>query len=776
MKFIKVVFNINLDTSFIYKKSGLIEHEKLLFKRVLVPFKNKLSIGFVIEEFNYEDKFQFKVENIVDIIDDNPLISSKEFEFYKWMSEYYIVPVGQIIFNALPAFSVDRFKIIVNPQINYAQLNNGEKKLLELLETENNLKKIQKNFKFFFLTLNSLKNKNIINITRKKQRGKKVKFIEIVDNNNLKLKDFFKSNKILPFEYVKVNLKNFKKYIKEGKLNLIEKNREFLPETLDASFKYFRPEQLNAQQEKIFKAIREDIVKGKFSCHLIFGVTGSGKTEIYLNAIEETLKKGKQVLFLVPEISLTANIGHIILTSFPNYEVIVYHSKISKNTRYEIWKRCAKNEVNIVVGARSALFTPLNNLGLIIVDEEHEQSYKQEDKPRYNARDCAVMKAKLFNATTILGSATPSVQSYYNAKTGKYKFHILKKRVNNQPLPDFKIIDLKNSFGDKIISLELKKEILTTINDNGQVILLLNKKGYASYVICNDCGYVFKCLNCDLTLTYYKSKERLVCSYCDNVYPLPAICPNCEGTHIKYMGKGTEKIVERVVEELKDVRVGRFDAQSTTKQGENVKILKEFNNGNLDILVGTQMLAKGYDFKNVALVGIVTVDNLLNFPDYNSTEKTFQLIIQCAGRAGRGGKKGKVLLQTYSPDNYIFKFSKEYRFEDFYEYELQQRKSAMYPPYYAIAHIIFESININRVKKISNESAKILNEISNNKIVVLGPVESQIKKIRNKFRYSILVKSRYRKTLREACTILLKSLTKVRGVDIKLDIDPISLN
>ena len=772
--YVNVVFNINLSTPFIYKKSSVFKEQSLKFRRVLVPFKNKLQMGFVVEDNVVVEKTSdFKIADVFDVIDNEPVISENEFEFYKWLSEYYIVPIGQTIFNAIPPFSIDHFKIEIiddNPV-----LDEAERELFELIKAGTSLKKSQKNIPFFFSLLNNLKEKKTIEVIKKLPKARKIKFVKLTDKANIELKEVFGSQKLLPVEIVKKSVKGYRKLLKEGTFEIIEKSKAFMPENFDSAFKYFRPEQLNEEQERAWKKVKESIDKDEFETHLIFGITGSGKTEIYLKAIEETLKKSKNVIYLVPEISLTPNVAYILLSNFPDCEIAVYHSKISKNLRYELWNNVNNGKVQIIVGARSALFAPVKNLGLIIVDEEHEQSYKQEDKPRYHGRDCAVMKGKINNAVVILGSATPSVQSYYNAKTGKYKLHVLKNRVNNQPLPDFEIIDLKEYQKETALSEPLKKEIKASVEKGEQVILLINKKGYASYFVCRDCGFIYKCKNCELTLTFYKSLNRLICSYCDNRYPVLKECPECKGHFFKLMGKGTEKIVENTINELDNVKAARFDGESTAKHGESVKILKAFNNREIDVIVGTQMIAKGYDFQNVSLVGIISVDNMLNFPDYNSIEKAFQLIVQCSGRAGRKGKKGKVILQTYSPNNYIFNYCKNYKFEEFYEYELEQRKMFDYPPFCSLVHLIFEGNSKDNVKNFAEKGREILEKISKNRIVILGPVESQIKKIRNKYRFSILLKGKSKRFLRETCMKLEESFKNVRGVILKIDIDPISL-
>ena len=773
--YLKVVFNVNIFDSFTYRKPDFLK-VSLKFRRILVPFRKKLRQGFVIKEFSdVESEFSYNVEEVTDVIDSLPLLSEKDFDFLEWMSDYYVVPLGQIVFNALPSFSTDNYKITVKETDNTI-LTERQKGLINKILEGMSVKKLQRDVPFFLTTLNELMEKNVISLEKKSVKSRNIKFVKLETHHNAELVSVFEKFSLLPFKTAKKKIgRDFNKFLKNNLISIVEKNKYLVPETFDTAFTYERPEKLSEEQLTAWKKIESGIGSHNFNVHLIFGVTGSGKTEIYLKAIEKALKLEKSVIYLVPEISLTSNIAYILSNCFPEYEIGVYHSKITKNFRQELWKDIKNGKIRIVVGARSALFAPVENLGLIIVDEEHEQSYKQEDKPRYHGRDSAVMKGKIWDATVILGSATPSVNSYYNAKTEKYILHVLTKRVNNLPMPEIEIIDLKSFKNNNIITPPLKKEIEERVKRKEQVILLINKKGYSSYILCKDCGYVFKCKNCDITLTYYKSVNKLICTICDNRYPVPKTCPNCNGAFFQAVGKGTEKIVEQVLSELKGVKAERFDAESTSKQGSGTELLKNFNKGETDILVGTQMVAKGYDFKNVSLVGIITVDNMLNFPDYNSVEKTFQLIVQCSGRAGRKNQSGKVILQTYSPDNSIFKFCKNYDFEGFYNYELNQRKSAGYPPFFSVVHIILEGKNETDLERFSEKTANFIFEIMPSDVALLGPVPSKIKKIRNRHRYSILLKSASKKKLNVLCRTVLKKLGRTSAADIKIDIDPVSL-
>ncbi len=713
-KFVKVVLNLNIFSEFVYEVPDIFSFS-LKFKRVYVPFKKKIKIGFVVDEFlGKNEDFNFNIEKVIDVIDYYNLISEKELKFYKWLSDYYITPLGQIIFNALPPVNIESLKLKIKDE-NYLGLNENEQKILNLLRDGYSLKKIQAEISYFFVYLKSLIDNGIIEIKKKQYRISK---------------------------------------------------KDYLSVLAEISYQYFRPEKLNQHQEKVWNSLKDRL--NNFTVNLLFGITGSGKTEIYLKAIKEVLNKNKQIIYLVPEIALTPGLLEVFFENFKDKKIAVIHSKITSNKRNKILTEIANNNIDIVIGARSAIFAPLKKLGLIIVDEEHEQSYKQEDKPRYNARDSAIVKAKIYNCPIILGSATPSLKSWYNAKKGKYFYYEIKNRVNNNPLPEVELIDLKEEKNDKIISEKLKQEILNEIKKKGQVILFLNKKGYASFLFCSSCGYVFKCKNCEISLTYYKSKNSLFCPYCENNYKVDYVCPKCNSPYLRMAGKGTEKIEEKIIHELEGVKVARFDLESTQKKGELEKILKDFNEGEIDIIVGTQMIAKGHDFKNVGLVGVITIDNVLNFPDYTSSERAFQLLVQCSGRAGRGKNKGKVIVQTYNIENYIFQFFKNYDFEGFYEKELEFRKLAKYPPFYNLAHIILEGNTENKVQK---NIKKLFEKINQSDIIKIGPSKSPIFKIRNKYRYSILLKSKSKARLNSCVRNLLNEKLD-SGVDFKIDIDP----
>ena len=714
-KFVKVVLNLNIFSDFVYLVPKEFEDFSFKFKRVFIPFKNKVKIGFVIEEFyEKEEYFEFKVEKVIDLIDKLPIINENEYKFYKWIADYYIVPLGQVIFSAIPSFNINSLKVKVENDKN--NLEKVEKEIVELIKSKIPLSKIQKKIPYFFIYFNRLIEKKVISLTKKSYRITKT---------------------------------------------------DFKVEEFDISYNYKRPERLNIYQQHVWDKLK-NYLKNEFSVHLIFGITGSGKTEIYLKAIEEVFKKEKSIIYLVPEIALTPSLFEIFSKNFPDKKIGIIHSKITQSKKNKLWEEISEGKIDIILGARSAIFAPLKNIGLIIVDEEHETSYKQEEKPRYNARDCAIIKGKIYKIPVILGSATPSIRSYYNAITGKYHYYEILYRANLNPLPEVEIIDMKKEKEDKIISGKLKKEIENSVKNNSQVILFINKKGYASYIFCANCGYVFKCKNCDITLTYFKSKDALYCPYCENYYPKVFTCPNCFSSYLRLGGKGTEKIEEKILNELENVKVARFDLFATSKKGELIKILKRFNKGEIDVIVGTQMIAKGHDFKNVNLVGIITVDNILNFPDYTSSERAFQLLVQCSGRAGRDKNKGKVIIQTFEPENYVYKYFKNYDFKGFYESELKFREVAKYPPYYNLSHIIFESLNYDKLKTCVNEIKKFL-KFKN--VLTLGPSESPIKKIRNKYRFSVLLKSKSRKDLNLAVKKIL-NLKFPSGVDVKVDIDP----
>ncbi len=507
-----------------------------------------------------------------------------------------------------------------------------------------------------------------------------------------------------------------------------------------------RAEKLTEQQEEALRQINSAVRKGKHDRFLIHGVTGSGKTEIYMRAAEEVLKRGQSVIVLVPEISLTGQITERFTGRFGSEDVAVLHSRLSAGERYDQWKKTKDSRAKIVIGARSAVFAPLENIGLIVIDEEHETTYKSDYTPKYDTAEVALkrMQDRDNHGLLILGSATPSVVTYSRSEEGIYRLIKLTERYNKMKLPHIDVVDMRRELKNgnrSIISMKLRGEMKRQLEDGRQVILFLNRRGYSAFISCRTCGYVAKCPHCGLSLTYHKSEDKMICHYCGYTERIPRRCPECGSEYIKYFGSGTEKLEEAVREIFGEYETARVDLDTVRRKGELSGKLKAFREGKTDILIGTQLIAKGLDFRNVGLSGIVSADVSLNIPDFRSAERTFQLITQAAGRAGRGDEAGSVVVQTYSPDNYAVKFAALQDYEGFYKTEMQLRKFLVYPPYSDLFQIVFTSKskeNARRGAEIWYE--KIRERLKNERGNVYRPQEAYMGKIKDIYRYSLLIK------------------------------------
>ncbi len=537
---------------------------------------------------------------------------------------------------------------------------------------------------------------------------------------------------------------------------------------------------LSDDQEGVLQEILPSLVAGQFSPYLLHGVTGSGKTEIYLRLMAVAREMGGGVISLVPEISLTPQLIARVRGRFKEEEIAVIHSGISRSQRARQWQRIQKGEIKIAIGARSALFAPMRDLRLIIVDEEHDGSYKQDERLRYNARDMAIVKAKHSAATVVLGSATPAIQSYYNVRKKKYHYLSLPRRVENRDLPVFKIVDMKTAceenFETPIISNVLLEDMSRTLAAKNQILLFLNRRGFDTVVLCADCGYVFKCLNCELTLTHHAALGLLRCHYCDYAIKTARLCPSCSGSRLRSYGLGTEKLEEEVKRLFPDARVGRMDSDTTAHRGDGEKMLRLLAKRELDIMVGTQMIAKGHDFPGITLVGVVAADLSLNVPDFRAGERTFQMLTQVAGRSGRGDLRGLVVVQTFNPEHYALKRAINHDYHGFYEDEIKLRKTLRYPPYVRIVNLQISSANRER----GREGIEIIGRLAkqavrSNKLAIdiLGPVEAPVSKIRGRYRWQLLLKGQDTKAQMIMIDMIRAEAAKAR-LEVKVDVDPMN--
>lgn len=542
-------------------------------------------------------------------------------------------------------------------------------------------------------------------------------------------------------------------------------------------FEQDQKQQLTYDQQEAYKSILESIQAHRQRTYLLHGVTGSGKTEVYLQTIEEVLKLGRQAMMLVPEIALTPQMVLRFKRRFGD-EVAVLHSGLSKGERYDEWQKIRDGKASVSVGARSSVFAPFKNLGMIIIDEEHESSYKQEDYPRYQARDIAQWRSQYHQCPLILGSATPSLETYARAEKGVYELLSLPNRVNQQALPEIEIVDMRTelSSGNRsMFSEQLRKAIQQRLDKKEQIVLFLNRRGYASFMLCRDCGHVPQCPNCDISLTYHKSTDQLKCHYCGHQEVPPNKCPNCESEHIRQVGTGTQRVEELLQEAFQEARIIRMDVDTTSRKGAHEKLLDDFGAGKGDILLGTQMIAKGLDFPNITLVGVLNADTMLNLPDFRASERTYQLLTQVSGRAGRHEKEGEVIIQTYNPEHYAIKDVQANDYTAFFNKEMNYRKMGKYPPYFFLINFTIAHKEMKKVMEASKHIHKILLQHLTDKALVLGPSPAALSRINNEYRFQILVKYKSEPALHEALKYLddyYHDQYLKEKLSLKIDINP----
>lgn len=519
-----------------------------------------------------------------------------------------------------------------------------------------------------------------------------------------------------------------------------------------------------------------DVKLDKYMTYLLYGVTGSGKTEVYMNLIEKVSRLGKSSLLLVPEISLTTQMIERIYRRFGS-EVAIFHSGLSNGEKYDEYQKIYKGEVKIVVGTRSAIFTPLQNIGLIILDEEHSSTYKQESTPKYNAIDIAKWRGKYNNCPVILGSATPRLEDMYQAVNGKYKLLKLTKRIGKALLPKISLVDMKSELQNKhpIISRLLEEKIEERLQNKEQIMLLLNRRGYSTTVTCRACGFVYKCPHCDITLTFHKDSNSLRCHYCGYTKIKNEVCPSCGGRSLNFMGLGTEKLELELQQMFPLARISRMDVDTTTKKGAYATLINDFANEKFDIMVGTQMISKGLDFPKVTLVGIINADTSLNIPDFRSGEVTYELLSQVSGRAGRKTSNGEVVIQTFNPDNPYIDFVKRNDYKAFYKYEMQFRKNTMYPPFCYLINILITGKDIDLVVKESNNVFNYINKNTSQNTKVYGPNMASIGKISNLYRYQVIIKYKVDKNLFGVLKYLDGMYASNKNVNLDIDINPLKI-
>lgn len=709
--------NKNIDRVFDYSVPDCFLDKIKLGIRVKVPFGKMELEGFVVE---VKDSSDIEVKDILDVIDDEAILNSELLELGKKMQEdtlSTLISCYQIMLpKALKAKNgqvinkkFDTYYYLNKDIVCYGKLSTSQEKIINLcMEKEYVLRK------------------------------------ELVDISLSSLNTLIKKNILLEKKLEHYRLSYNEKI--EPKKELTNDQRSVVDEVL-ANTGYFP--------------------------YLLFGVTGSGKTEVYMELIEDALNKGKTSIVLVPEISLTPQMVLRFQKRFGD-NIAAIHSALSDGEKYDEWRRIVKGEAKIVIGARSAIFAPLNNIGMIIIDEEHSDSYKQDDSnPRYNAKDIALLRGKYHNCPVIMGSATPSLEVFARAKKDVFKLLELPNRINGKSLPHINIVDMNEMISKTKghFSPVLLEAISARLLKNEQIILLLNRRGYSSFVTCKNCGYTFKCPNCDITLTYHKSSRTLRCHYCGYGTKVYDTCPECHEKSINDLGVGTEKVEEELNKLFPESRILRMDFDTTSRKGMHEKMIKAFKNHEYDILLGTQIVSKGLDFDNVSLVGVINADTSLNIPDFRSSETTFSLLAQVAGRAGRSDKEGEVIIQTFNPEHYAIQYTKKHDYLGFYNREMSIRRELKYPPYYYICYV---KISGKDNKYIYEESLKITKLFHNKLInmIILGPSPCTIFKLNNIYRYGIILKYKSEEDLREVLNKVIEHYKDNRNIKIDVNFNP----
>jgi len=767
--------------------------------RVIVPFGPRKIQGFVTS-LKSQSEFK-KLREIIEPMELEPVLNKELLELGDWLTEhtlcFKIFSYQVMLPAALKAKYEKKVKLAEGVQL--ADLLEPLQALFEnkaMVDWEVALK----NGMVPLLQKEAAKGKlEVTYIVKEKVKKKQLKFVrplttvaelkEVIESFPKKAE---KQKQVLSYfvdHFEPVELRKLVAEIKttsstikalvEKKL-LIEYDMEVYRDPFEEkTFKRTKPLPLTNSQQTAIAPILNSIESNRHEVFLLYGVTGSGKTEIYLQSIQEVIERGQEAIVLVPEISLTPQMVNRFKGRFGDL-VAVLHSGLSAGEKYDEWRKIQRKEVKVAVGARSAIFAPFENLGIIIIDEEHETSYKQEEMPRYHARDVAIERAKNYHCPVVLGSATPSLESFARAQKKVYHLLSLPNRMNNQSLPSVEIIDMREELRNgnrSMFSSKLFEMLKDRIEKKQQSVLFLNKRGHSSFVMCRDCGYVMNCPNCDISLTYHRVHEQMKCHYCGYESRVPTQCPECSSEYIRYFGTGTQKVEDELGKILPEARVIRMDVDTTGRKGSHERLLTDFQNGKADILLGTQMIAKGLDFPNITLVGVLSADTMLHLPDFRASEKTFQLLTQVSGRAGRHQLPGEVIIQTYTPEHYSVELAGTQDYDLFYQQEMMMRKTHHYPPFYYLSLI---TVSHEQLMTVVTATEKIVNYVRSqvsNAAVVLGPAASPIPRINNRYRYQCLIKYKREPNLTKMLkTILDQYQTDTKsGLLVTIDVNPFIL-
>ncbi|MDM8539490.1 primosomal protein N' [Desulfococcaceae bacterium HSG9] len=811
---IEIAVALPIDATFTYALPETLVPFARIGMRVLVPFQKRQVTGYILGAAPPITGVatQWQIKNILDIPDETVLFPEAMIPFFKWIADYYCYPLGEVIHTALPGgLNTHSTTVIALTNEGVAALKQNiltpvQKKMALVLENRAcPLKKLKHklNQDISHSLIHTMLKKGWLE-KRQECRGRTLRlktepWVRLICSDIPSDQYFSARQKIIRIleTHREISLKQLKTLtsVKIGLAHFLNKNgyieifnkqvyRDPFGETVTPD----KPRKLtcsgNCSQKQVVDTISRALGKG-FASFLLAGVTGSGKTEVYMHLTAKALKRGESVLVLVPEIALIAQASQRFRARFGK-RIAVLHSALSQGERYDQWIRILKGQVVIVIGARSAIFAPFEKIGLIIVDEEHDTSYKQDSGLHYNSRDMAMVRAKRHGAVVLLGSATPSIQSCYNAATNKYTLTVLTERIEKRPLPEIAIVDLRKARDmrgiNRFITAELRQAMAATLAQDEQVLLFLNRRGFANYPVCSACGEALQCQNCAITLTMHKRIRAYKCHYCGFTRPALPQCPTCGSSALKLLGYGTELVEEAVKAIFPDARVARMDRDTTQRKGSILKLLKGLHDRTTDILIGTQMVAKGHDFPYITLVGIICADLSLNVPDFRAGEQTFQILAQVAGRAGRGASPGKVILQTYNPDHFSVIAAKKQDYQAFYDEEINCRKSVGFPPFTRLIQLKITGVNPRKVSlhaQAVGEACYLVQSTDDSlgkHIAILGPAEAPIARIDKRYRWQILLKGADSIILHDFIRRLLgtnKPLFTNKAVKVVIDVDPV---
>lgn len=819
-QYAQVAIPVHLNKLFTYRLPPAMQRAAQIGSRVIVQLGTKAQTGYIVALLprlrSGTSLVESEIKNVHELLDVEPPLTPGILEITLWVSDYYAAPWGEVLRAALPA----GINATVEQTVSITPLGAEQPGVLETKEDVSTKTRALRlladegeiELSAFRLRMGASKTpkwlgeleaegliersyRTISSATRGK-RLKAARLIQTIDARDRsseagttpaqrRVIEILQANKN---EMAVADLMKIARVSESAIRTLLKKGiiEDFeMPVRRDPLARAHLPVAkeltLNAAQTSALNTITSAITDNNFAAMLLHGVTGSGKTEVYIRAMGAARAQDKGAIMLVPEIALTPILSRRLRAHFGD-EIAILHSSLSKGERFDEWSRLRRGEARVVLGTRSAVFAPVQNLGLIIVDEEHDTSYRQEESPFYSARDTAIVRAQKKSAVIVLGSATPSLESFHNSQTGKYRYLHLPERIANRALARAEVIDMRTVFARHKRPAIISDELLSAIEEarvrREQTIILINRRGYSSFILCRSCGESIMCPNCEVTLTFHRADSTLVCHYCNHRERAPSQCPTCGSKYIYYVGEGTEQIEDVLRKRFSNLRIGRIDRDTKTRRHEFEKTLLDFNKGEIDLLVGTQMLAKGHDFPNVTLVGVVSVDAGLALPDFRAAERTFQLITQVAGRAGRGEKAGRVLIQSYHPEHYVLRHAAAQDFQGFYNEEIRHRRNHAYPPFVALALLLVRHKDATRAKTLAMELRNALTRTNRDNLCrILGPAPAPLARLRDEHRIQILIKSRSRKQLRKLIDDALKEL-EADGKDLRavtVEIDPVSM-